>query len=168
MDEINLFARGDAAGDPVRLTVRQNGGSTVGVDTTTTYSANAWHTACGVVAASNDHRVFLDGGGKNTSTTSAFPTGFNQTVLGGRDTGKSAAYHSGRVEWAGVWNRALSDAEWFAFREEYLRGFPNLLWWGPRRVYGFVAAGGGGGTGVTVVKLAGHPARLAGSGGLAG
>lgn len=76
------------------------------------WSANTWHHACGVCAAVNDWRVYLDGGNKGTDTTSVTPAGLDTTDVGRRNrlTGGSR-YMSGRIAEAAVWSAALDDAE---------------------------------------------------------
>jgi hypothetical protein len=101
-----LAARGNDAGDPVSWRVTA-GGSLVAADTTTGFSSGTWHHACGVEASSNSRRVYLDGGGKGTNTSSRTPSGINQTRVG---FGNSA-YMDGRIAEAAIWNAALSDEE---------------------------------------------------------
>lgn len=72
-------------------------------------SEQAWHHACGVFAASNDRRAYLNGGNKGTNATSQTPSGLNQTHVGTFD-GSSSAWN-GRLAEAAVWSAALTDEE---------------------------------------------------------
>lgn len=104
-----LDLRGDVAGDPVRFTIAA--GSTSSATTTTGYSANTWHHACGVEVSTTDHRCLIDGGSVGTDTNAREPSGLDQTSIGmDRDT--SASYPtSGRIAEAAFWDVALSDAQ---------------------------------------------------------
>ena len=104
-----LLWQGATTGDPIRFSVRNGVISTVNIDTTTGYSANTWHHACGVCAASNDHRIFIDGGSKATSSINVpwiSPTDF---LLGQK--GNTTLFVDGRIAHASVWDVALTDAE---------------------------------------------------------
>jgi len=83
-----------------------------GVSTTTTISADTWHHACGVFAASNDRRVYLDGGGKGTYDDDMTPTNIDVTTIGIRKS-LSTTYEplSGSICEVGIWNVALTDDE---------------------------------------------------------
>lgn len=73
--------------------------------------ANTWGHLCGVWAAANDRRVFLNGGGKGTQTNSV--TAFTPTrSTAGRISGSTpASYFGGRIAEIGLWNVALTDME---------------------------------------------------------
>lgn len=106
-----LELRGDVGGDPVRaLSLRDPSGS-LGVDTTTGYSANTWHHACGVWAAVDDRRVFIDGGSKGTTTSSLTVTTLDRTTIGVLRRSLDVIHLSGRIAEAAFWNVALTDAE---------------------------------------------------------
>ncbi|MHA2064354.1 MAG: LamG-like jellyroll fold domain-containing protein, partial [Candidatus Thorarchaeota archaeon] len=77
--------------------------------TTTAYSANVWHHACGVSIAANSRAVYIDGGSKGVDTTSGTPLGVDEMYIGTRPDGNN--YVSGMVAHVALWNAALSDTE---------------------------------------------------------
>ena len=79
-------------------------------ETTTTWSYDTWHHACGVVAATNNRSVYLDGGGKNTDTGNISNPTCTRTVIGRRGDLFDSA-HTGYIAESAIWNAALSDAE---------------------------------------------------------
>ena len=118
----SLRARGDLAGDHVGLSV--NDTTPDDVYTTTSYSANTWHHACGVMAATDDRRVYLDAGGKATSAASISPGPAVNTVTLAR-SGDSTPYGllDGLLAEVSIWNVALTDVE----VQVLARGFSPLL-----------------------------------------
>lgn len=86
-----------------------SGGSVADAETTTGYQDNTWHHMCGVFAASNDRRVYLDGGGKGTNTIDKTPSTLDRTIIGARHD--LTNFLNGRELWVCVWDRALSDDE---------------------------------------------------------
>lgn len=106
---IALVARGNFGGDPIALQ-RFIAGSTV-ASTTTGYSANTWHHACGVLRANDDVSVFIDGGSEGTDNINKVPAGFDRTAIGGLRDDSPGTYFSGLVAEAAFWNIALTDAE---------------------------------------------------------
>jgi hypothetical protein len=101
---------GNAANDPVRFDVR-GGGSQTEFATTTGYSVNTWHHVAAVEASATDHRVFIDGGSKGTSTTSVSPAGADRTSIGRLADGTGGQFFSGRIAHVAIWNVALTDDE---------------------------------------------------------
>ena len=104
-----LHARGGIAGDPVRASVRA--GTQVNVVTTTGYSVNTWHHACGVFASTTSRDVFIDGDSKGSNTTSSSPSGVDRISVGRQGDSTPGNYMSGRIAEAAVWNVALNDFE---------------------------------------------------------
>ena len=88
-----------------------DGSTATAVGTSTTITTNTWFHAAAVFGAVNDRRAFLNGGGKNTDTTSRTPTGINRTSIGAGDQTTISAPFDGDIAEAAVWNIALSDAE---------------------------------------------------------
>ncbi len=86
-------------------------GSRVYAQTSTSYTALTWHHACGVWAASNDRRVFLDGGGKGTETTGLSPSGLDRIAIGVLGDVSPTDYMDGKIALVVLRNVALSDAE---------------------------------------------------------
>src|SRR3990167_4808445 len=103
----NLVARGNIAGDPVGAVT--NGGSAYVADTTTGYSANVWHHACGVFTAANSRTAYIDGGSSATDVNSTAPSGINNTRIG--RSGRQQLSMSGRIAEAGIWSVALTGGE---------------------------------------------------------
>lgn len=106
-NRFTLGASGDLAGDPVGAFTRTT--ATSSATTTTGYSANTRHHACGVWASATSRAAYIDGGSKGTNTTSRVPSGINTTPIG-RSAG-NGAYMSGRICEAAIWNVALTDAQ---------------------------------------------------------
>lgn len=107
-NKLDLRASGTVAGDPVRFLTNA---SSIAV-TTSGYTANTWHHACGVFAAVDSRAAYIDGGSKGTSTASVTPAGINRTRIGVSAGSVTAGrFMSGRIAEAGIWNVALTDAE---------------------------------------------------------
>jgi hypothetical protein len=106
-----LVLRGATVGDPVRFDI-QSGGAIEVAATTTGYSANTWHHACGVTASTSSRAVYIDGGSKGTNTNpAASPTAPDRTSVGRWATSSPGNYMSGMIAEVGVWNVALSDGD---------------------------------------------------------
>jgi hypothetical protein len=103
-----LAARGNEAGDPLTA---YSIGPTAAAKTGVAYAINTWQHACGVWAADNDRRVYLNGGNKATNGTSSPGHTPNRTSLGRNGDSTPSSYLSGRLAWAAIWNVALTDAE---------------------------------------------------------
>lgn len=78
---------------------------------TSSWSINTWHHACGVFASSTDRRAFLDGGSKGTDATDVTPTGIDRLSLGRSGDSTPGAYLKGYLAEVAVWAGALTDAE---------------------------------------------------------
>lgn len=78
------------------------------VDTVATYTVGAWNHACAVFAATNDRRVYLNGGNKQTDTTPRTNPTVNQTVIGQRGD-NADVFFDGAVAEVGIWDAALTD-----------------------------------------------------------
>ncbi|HUS95673.1 MAG TPA: LamG-like jellyroll fold domain-containing protein [Hyphomicrobiaceae bacterium] len=103
-----LEARGDVTNDPVRA----RKGATAYAVTTTGFAAGAWHHACGVFAADNDRRAYLDGGGEGTDTANiADPVTPDRVSVGVFGDFTPSNFHLGRVAEVFVWNAALAANE---------------------------------------------------------
>lgn len=86
-------------------------GATSFASTSTSVSTGVWFQASAVFASATDHRVFLNGGGKGTSSTSRTPGTLDRTAIGNRDNAGAAQAFAGELAHAAIWNIALSDAE---------------------------------------------------------
>jgi hypothetical protein len=87
------------------------GGSLPIAEPTTSYVANRWHHACGIAAAANDRRAFLDGGSKATETTSSTPAGADRTSVGRLARSAPTFYFDGYLVFPTIWNIALADCD---------------------------------------------------------
>lgn len=98
-----LRIRGDVAGDPVSALSRTGAGGD-DAKTSSGYSANTWHHACGIWAAATDRRVFIDGGSKGTDANNRAPAGIDRTSIGRLGDSSPALYMSGRLAEAAIWD----------------------------------------------------------------
>lgn len=99
------------AGNPVVFTADGDEGADNLLTSTGIGATNVWHHACGVSAAIDDRRVYLDGGGKNTSAVTMTPSGLDRISIGAAEGGGTASVFSGAVAEVSAWNVALTDAE---------------------------------------------------------
>ena len=81
------------------------------IDSTTEVNVNAWNHCLGVWAATDDRKVYLNGGGKNTTAVDITVTGIEMLSIGYLNRFTPAGYSSGREAEVGIWNVALTDAE---------------------------------------------------------
>lgn len=88
------------------------GGSTALAETSTNIDTGVWYHACGVFAAAQDHRAFLNGGGKISDIINSAAIGAVDRTAVGRsmDSTASAPYNGKLAEFA-IWDVALTDAE---------------------------------------------------------
>jgi len=106
-----LAAAGAISGDPIYFRL-QNGTSIVVTQTTKAYSANVWNCAAIVCVKNTLRYIHLNGSNKITGTDTAdIPTSLNRTSIGRRATSSPGLYLNGRVSFAAIWKRALTDAE---------------------------------------------------------
>lgn len=108
-----LQTLGTQAGDPLRAASYDGVASVFAAAVTTTgFTAGSWFHACGVWAATNDRRAFINGGSKGTNVTNVAPVDMVKTALA-RDyqTYLPHDYFDGFLAEAAIWNAALSDAE---------------------------------------------------------
>ena len=105
-----LRLAGGAAGDPVHAVSYATAAQTAA--TSTGYSANTWHHACGIFASATDRRAYIDGGSKGTNTTAQSPVSLSHTSLGWlwRSDNPAPAL-AGSIAEAAIWDVALTDEE---------------------------------------------------------
>lgn len=111
---MRLGASGDVGGDPVVFRAASTGGTNANVNTSTGFTAGAWHHACAVATPTNTVRhVYLDGGGKaSTSSNIRNITGATRIAIGAQyQAGVYGADTEGKIAHVAIWNIALSDAE---------------------------------------------------------
>jgi hypothetical protein len=106
----DLGIRGADAGDPVAAVVNSAGSAQI-VGTTTGYSANTWHHACGVFTSSSSRTAYIDGGNSATGTTNLIPSSATFSLIGAFGNPFQRLYLNGRIAEVGIWNAALTAAE---------------------------------------------------------
>jgi hypothetical protein len=109
-----LYARGDVAGDPVRVQTADSTGLAFQADTTTGFSASTWSHACGVFTSTTSRTAYLNGGSSATNTTSRTVTTLTQLNIGAQAIAtfpSGTTFTGGDIAEVGVWNVALTDAE---------------------------------------------------------
>ena len=110
----DISARGADAGDPIGLTVFDAVSAVQATVSTTGYSANTWHHACGVFTSATSRTIYLDAGSSATGTTNIVP---NQTINASRigvfidSRGILSQYLNGSIAEVGIWSAALTAAE---------------------------------------------------------
>jgi hypothetical protein len=108
-----LLLRGDLAGDPVSF-FSAAGASNAAANSTTSFSANTWYHACGVLSSSASRSVYLNAGGVATQTTNLATGGLSQTSIGAQrflTFPLGASFMGGQIAEVGIWNAALTAAE---------------------------------------------------------
>lgn len=90
---------------------RAAGGGTLSSLTGGTISVGKFHTVVGVSAASNNHRLYLDGVFLTSGTTAQGTPAWNNVALGYLDRTTNSQWWNGIIRWAGIWARSLSDYE---------------------------------------------------------
>lgn len=113
IDRHALLLRGDVVGDPVSFSSAA-GASVTQANTTTSFTANTWSHACGVLSSSGIRTVYLNAGGVGADTTILTPTGLTQTSIGAQRFStfpSGVSFMSGQIAEVGIWNAALTAAE---------------------------------------------------------
>ncbi len=112
-DTTALQLRGGTPGDPVRAFSGKYGASTVQTaNTTTGYSVNKWHHACGTWGGVGNRSAFIDGGGKNSSSgVVGAMTGHDSVAIGRLGDQSPGVYMNGYIMLPCIWNRVLTDSE---------------------------------------------------------
>lgn len=107
-----LGALGATGGDPIGLSTA-NGGTEGIATTSTSFVANRWQHAAGVVNSSTSRESYLNGGGLGTNATSITPALINTTFIGNLDGNGGADYASlnGYVADVAIWKVALTQRE---------------------------------------------------------
>ena len=88
------------------------GGGTALAETSTSIGTGVWYHACGVFAADQDHRAFLNGGGKISDITNSVAIGaVDRTAIGRSMDSTPSAPYNGKLAELAIWDVALTDAE---------------------------------------------------------
>jgi hypothetical protein len=106
-----LSVEGDVAGDPISAYINTTGSDAVKASTSTGYSINTWHHACGVYSSATLRTAYIDGGSSGTNTTSRAVGAWQRTSIGVYFTGSRFSPILGQVAEVGIWNAALTAEE---------------------------------------------------------
>lgn len=109
-DYHTLFAAGSGAGDPIWANTWTGSAARI-AQTTSGYTINTWHHACGVWAADNDRRAYIDGGSKGTNANAHTVANIDRFRVSSTANDDPKNYFDGRIAEVGVWEVALTDAE---------------------------------------------------------
>jgi len=110
-----LMAKGTDGGDPV-VARTYSGGAVQQAATTTGYSADTWHHACGMFVATSDRRAYIDGGSKGTDVNAESGADVDNTCIGAIRYWTNLVVEtdspmSGRIAEPAIWSCALTDLE---------------------------------------------------------
>ena len=106
-----LDMRMDVAGNPIRA-VSVDGATPGEAETSSGATVNTWHHLCGVWAATNDRRVYIDGGSKGTDASTQNVNNATDLYIGAFYNGAILGVtFSGRVAEVAAWSATLTDAE---------------------------------------------------------
>ena len=109
-----MSARGDLAGDPIRIAAVGTTGSGVSADTTSGYSSGVWTHSCGVFTSSTSRTAYINGGSSLTNTTNVAVVGIIQASIGAQRYNlfpSGTSFTTGLIAEVGIWNAALTAAE---------------------------------------------------------
>lgn len=109
-DYCAIQIRGADAGDFVWAVTFQGGARDQAI-TSAGISTNTWHHLCGIFAASNDRRVYLDGSNKGTDASARAAGTINRVTVAVSADNTPFGYFSGRICECAIWDVALTDAE---------------------------------------------------------
>jgi hypothetical protein len=106
-----IAADGATGGDPIKA-IHAGGGAGI-ASSSSGFSANTWHHACGVFVTNSSRTAYIDGGSAvNETTAVSTPTGLDTTSIGRvLVSGAGTNYMSGRIAEVGIWDVALDAAE---------------------------------------------------------
>lgn len=108
-DRFLLEARGSGPGRTVRWASINSGSDFA--ETSTAWVVDTWHHALAVEAATNDRRVYLDGGGKGTNSASSIPAGLDRISIGVDGKLTPVNFMGGDIGYVAIWNIALTDED---------------------------------------------------------
>ena len=118
-------------GGPAAVVARSYDGTVFDAPTSTSRTLNVWEHVCGVWAAANDRRAYINGGHKGTdANASGASAGIDCAQISGLADSTPGGYVSGRIADARIYNRALTDQE---VLDLYLNPWelyePVIRWW---------------------------------------
>jgi hypothetical protein len=93
----------EGTGDYLKA-ISRAGGTNAVATTSTSWSQDQWHHACGIWEADNSRKVRLDDGGNTTETTSSVPTGLDNTAIGARVRSSVGNPVSGKIAHAAIFD----------------------------------------------------------------
>ena len=165
LEYFGLAAMGDELDD--YIIARSYDGDFGTAQTTTQFSVDTWHHACGIFASDTDRRVYLDGGGKGTNVEDFSPDNLDNTTIGGLLFFNNFYWPmSGRIAEAAIWNVALTDDEVASLAEGYSPLFikpENLVaYWPLVRDTDNDVVGGYNMTAVNTPSIMRHPPQIMG------
>ncbi len=79
--------------------------------TSSSYTANTWHHACGLFINSTSRKVYLDGGGEGTDATPMIPSASDRVAIGVAGDSSPTNYMDGKIALVILRNIELSGAE---------------------------------------------------------
>jgi hypothetical protein len=113
-NRILMSARGDLAGDPIRIAAVPTTGLGVSATTSSGFSAGAWTHACGVFTSSTSRTAYINGGSSATNTSVVSISGIIQASIGSQRFNlfpSGDSFTTGQIAEVGIWNAALTPAE---------------------------------------------------------
>lgn len=93
--------------------------------TSTGYTANTWHHACGIWAASNYRRAFIDGGSRGADSVNVNPSSLDKTSIGRLGRSVPTSYFSGMVAEAAIYDLSAYPGATDIDKAEYFEA--NIL-----------------------------------------
>lgn len=106
-----IVASGALYGDVIAAANRSTAGGLDAATTSTQFTVDTWHHACGVFTNATSRAAFIDGGSKGTNATNISPSGYDRLSVGRRADATPQYFFSGDVCEVAVWNVALTDVE---------------------------------------------------------
>jgi len=100
-----------AIGGTENVRFRARDGSTGAANTGVALSVGVWAHVVGIEASTTSRSAFVDGGNKDTDTTSITPTGIDRTSIGRGGDSTPSDYWDGAISSVAIWNVVLTDQE---------------------------------------------------------
>lgn len=134
---MNFQLAGDLSGDPIRLAVLGNGGSSSAAVSSTGYSASTWMYAAASRSGTTTGTTtsYINGGSAGTESTSisAF-SAISEFSIGAADRGSVIDYLDGRIAWAGL-SSSVRSANYIATQHQnWLGNLYSVGSWTPNSI----------------------------------